>query len=230
MRIEGSVALVSGANRGIGLSLARELRQRGAAKVYAAVRAPHTLREPGVTPVYLDVTDVDAVRELTTIAGDVTLLVNNAGVAHAQNLVDGDIELIRSEIETNVFGLLNLTRAFAPVLQRHGGGAILNVLSAASWFTYPGSGSYAVSKAAAWSLTTGVRNELAAQGTQVTGVHVGMVDTDMSAAVELPKMATEEFARIALDGLEAGSIEVVADDMSRRAKAALIHPPSASIP
>lgn len=228
MRIENAVALVSGANRGIGKQFARELLERGAAKVYAGARDVTTISAAGVEPITLDVSDPASVTAAAERAGDVTLLVNNAGIAHAQDLLTGDLAKMRTEIETNVFGTLWMVRAFAPALRRGGGGAVVNVLSAASWFTFPGSGSYAVSKAAQWSLTTGLRMELAAQGTQVLGTHVGMVDTDMSAAVEMEKMAPAQFVRLTLDGLEHGEIEVVADEMSRQAKASVAHAPATS--
>jgi NAD(P)-dependent dehydrogenase (short-subunit alcohol dehydrogenase family) len=230
MRIEGSVAFVTGANRGIGDRFARELLERGASKVYAAARDVARVTVGGVTAVPLDITDPESVAAAAATAPDVTLLVNNAGIAHAQELLGGDLEKIRAEMETNVFGTLSVIRAFAPALRRNGGGAVVNVLSAASWFTYPGSGSYAMSKAAQWSLTTGVRMELSGHGTQVVGTHVGMVDTDMTAALDVEKIPPAEFVRIALDGLERGEIEIVADEMSRRAKAALAHPPGAFAP
>ena len=221
MQIENAVALVTGANRGIGEQFAHELLARGARKVYAAARDISRGSVPGTVPLALDICDAGSVAAAAAAAPDVTLIINNAGVAHAQNLVDGDLDRIRAEIDTNLFGTLSMVRAFGPVLVANGGGAILNVLSAASWFTYPGSGSYAVSKAAAWSLTNGIRLELEPHGTQVVGAHVGMVDTDMSAAVDLEKMDPAEFVRIALDGLERGDIEVVADDMSRAAKSSV---------
>lgn len=230
MRIESAVALVTGANRGIGERFARELLARGAAKVYAAARDVGRISVPGVEALALDITDPASVTAAATRAADVTRLVNNAGVAYAQDLVTGDLAKIRGEVETNVFGTLAMIRAFAPVLRRNGGGGVLNVLSAASWFTYPGSGSYAVSKAAEWSLTGGVRMELADQGTQVTGTPVGMVDTDVSAAFDVEKIDPAEFVRITLDGFERGEAEVVADDVSRRVKAAVASPPGAFVP
>lgn len=230
MKIENSVPLVTGANRGIGEQFARRLRERGASKVYAGARDATLVTVPGVEPISLDITDPESVAAAAVLADDVTLLVNNAGVAHAQNLVDGDLDRIRAEIETNVFGTLSMIRAFAPVLARNGGGAIVNVLSAASWFCYPGSSSYAVSKAAQWNVTNGVRMELDAQGTLVVGVHVGMVDTDLTAALDVQKMSPAEFVEIALDGLEDGQVEIIADDLSLRAKAALAGAPGLRVP
>ncbi|MFI6937105.1 SDR family oxidoreductase [Streptomyces sp. NPDC050287] len=228
--MENTVALVTGTNRGIGQQFARLLLERGAKKVYATARNVERITVPGAVALPLDITDPQSVSAVAEQAQDVTLLVNNAGVAHAQDVVTGDLDKIRAEMETNVFGTLAMVRAFSPVLARNGGGAIVNILSAASWFTYPGSSSYAVSKAAQWSLTNGMRMELRAQGTTVTGVHVGMVDTDMTAALDVEKTDPAEFVRIVLDGLEEGRSEIVADDLSRRAKAALAHEPGLFAP
>lgn len=230
MRIKSCVALVTGANRGIGHHFAQGLVERGASRVYAAARNPRLVTASGVEPIALDVTDPQSVAAAAARAGDVTLLINNAGVALTQDLVRGDLAQIRQEIETNVFGTLAMIRAFAPVLSGNGGGQIVNILSAASWFTYPGSGSYAVSTAAQWSLTNGVRLELDAQGTVVTGVHVGMVDTDMTAALDVEKIDPADLVQIALDGIEDDLVEIVADDLSARAKAALAGAPSLMIP
>lgn len=221
MKIENTVALVTGANRGIGSEFVRQLRDRGAAKVYATTRKPGTPALPGVEPVLLDVTDHARIRAVAAQAVDVELLVNNAGIASGADLLSGDVDAIRQELETNLFGVLELTRAFAPVLARNGGGAVLNVLSAASWSTAPGAGSYAMSKAATWSLTNATRVELAAQGTQVLALHMAMVDTDMTAAIDVPKATPGDVVAQALDGLEAGAEEVLADELTRQLKAGL---------
>lgn len=218
MIIKDAVALVTGANRGIGEQFARLLLDRGAAKVYATARDASKITVPGVEALPLDITDPEAVAEVAARASDVTLLVNNAGVAHGQKAVTGDLALIRAEMETNTFGTLSMIRAFAPVLARGGGGGIVNVLSSASWFVYPGHSSYAMSKAAAWNLTNGVRQELREQGTLVTGAHVGLVDTDLTAGIDAEKMSAAEFVARVLDAVESGSEEVVADDLAWRAK------------
>jgi short-subunit dehydrogenase len=155
------------------------------------------------------------------VATDVNLVVNNAGISTFTNLVTGDLAGVRREMETHFFGTLAVVRAFAPVLAANGGGAILNVNSALSWFSYDGANAYAAAKAAEWSLTNGVRLELAGQGTQVTGLHVGAVDTDMMAGFEVEKSDPAEVVRLALDGIEAGATEVLADEASAQAKAAL---------
>jgi NAD(P)-dependent dehydrogenase (short-subunit alcohol dehydrogenase family) len=154
-------------------------------------------------------------------------VVNNAGTNTWQDLVTGDLDTIRLEVETHLFGTLNVTRAFAPVLATNGGGAIVNVLSAMSWFAHPGADAYHVAKAAEWALTNSVRLELAAQGTQVTGVHLGLADTDMSAAIPGDRLDPAEVARLTLDGVEAEAWEVLLDDWSRHIKASLAGEPQA---
>ena len=178
-----------------------------------------------VEPLVLDVTDPLGVSRAAGQARDVTLLVNNAGSNTWQNLVTGDLDQIRLELETHLFGALHMARAFAPVLQRNGGGAVLSVLSAMSWFGYPGDNSYHVAKAAAWAMANGIRLELADQGTLVTSVHLGLADTDMSAGFDSEKLAPAEVARAALDGVEAGAWEVLVDDWSRAVKTALADDP-----
>ncbi|GAA1261585.1 SDR family oxidoreductase [Sphaerisporangium rubeum] len=226
MKIANSVAFVTGANRGIGRHIAAQLVERGAAKVYAAARVPERVDIDGVEAVRVDVTDPESVAAAAATAGDVTLLVNNAGVLTGANLVTGDMDQIRLEMDTHFYGTLSVVRAFAPVLKANRPGAIVNILSALSWFSYDGANAYAAAKAAAWSLTNGVRLELAGQGTQVTGVHLGVADTDMSRGQEGEKMDPALVARAALDGVEAGSLEVVADDWSAMIKATLADDPA----
>lgn len=225
MDIAGSVALVTGANRGIGRHFARQLLERGAKKVYATARRPQLVDLPGVEVLPLDITDPASVTAAASAARDVALLVNNAGISTAQNLVTGDLDVIRSEMETHFFGTLGVIRAFAPVLAANGGGAIVNVLSAMSWFSNEGANSYAAAKAAQWSLTNGVRLELAGQGTLVTGLHLGAVETDMTAGLDIDKDDPAVVVRAALDGVEAGRLEVLADEWSRHVKASLARDP-----
>lgn len=221
MNIEGSIALVTGANRGLGRHFAAQLLERGAARVYATARDPRTIDLLGVSPLALDVTDPDAVAAAAAAAPGVTLLVNNAGVATGADLVTGDLAAIRREIDTNFYGPLAMVRAFAPVLAANGGGAILNVNSRMSWISYPGANAYGASKAAAWSLTNGARAELAGQGTQVTGLYLSATDTDMMAGWDIPKNDPADVVRQALDGVEAGADEVLADQDTIDAKRAL---------
>ncbi|GAA4702862.1 SDR family oxidoreductase [Nocardioides conyzicola] len=225
MNIENATVLITGANRGLGRHFAQQALERGAAKVYATARRPETVDLPGVEPLRLDITDPADVAAVAAVATDVDLLVNNAGISMAQGLVTGDLELIRAELDVHFWGTLAMTRAFAPILAANGGGAILNVMSALSFRVYPGSGSYAVAKAAEWALTNSVRLELAAQGTLVTGVHLAATDTDMMAGWDIPKNDPADVVRLALDGLVAGALEVLADSDTREVKQLLSSPP-----
>lgn len=225
MDIKNCVALVTGGNRGIGRQFVDELLERGAAKVYAAVRRPEQADVPGAELLHVDITEPDSVLALAERASDVTLLVNNAGIASTTSLITGDLPTIRREMETHYFGTLSVVRAFAPVLARNGGGAVVNVLSALSWFSYVGSNPYAAAKAAQWSLTNGIRLELADQGTLVQGVHLGAADTDLMAGYEGPMIDPAEVASASLDGLQRGEIEVLVDDWSRMIKASLANDP-----
>jgi NAD(P)-dependent dehydrogenase (short-subunit alcohol dehydrogenase family) len=211
MDIENATVVITGANRGIGREFARQALERGAAKVYATARRPETIDLPGVVPLALDITDPASVAAAAERAADVTVLINNAGVSTYQPLITGDLDLIRSEMDTHYYGTLGMLRAFAPVLARNGGGAVLNVLSILAFRAYPGSGAYAAGKAAAWSLTDSARLELAGQKTQVTGVSFAATDTDMMAGWDIPKNDPADIVRTALNGLEAGVAEVLAD-------------------
>ena len=232
MRIDGSVALVTGANRGLGRVFARELVSRGAARVYGAARQPDAVTEPGVTPVALDITDADRVSQVAQQCADVSLLVNNAGVLRYSTFINAPgLDAARAEMEVNYFGTLSMCRAFAPVLAANGGGAIVNMLSVSSFYTNLIDASYGASKAAEWSLTNGVRLELHRQGTLVVAVHASFVDTDMAALTNAPKDSPESVARQAFDAVEAGQVEVLADERTRTVKAQLsrdqelIYPP-----
>lgn len=225
MQIRDSVALVTGANRGIGLAFSRALLARGARKVYAAVRDTARATQPGVVPLQLDVTRPEQVAAAAEQARDVTLVINNAGIARLGGFLAEDAEeTARWHLETNLFGMLRLSRAFAPVLAAHGGGALLNVLSVASWVNGGPLASYALSKAAAWSLTNALRQELAAQHTQVTALHMGFVDTELTHGLDAPKSTPEQIVARALDGLEAGWPEVLADAITQQVKQALSGP------
>jgi NAD(P)-dependent dehydrogenase (short-subunit alcohol dehydrogenase family) len=221
MDINNSVALVTGANRGLGRAFAQRLLDRGARKVYATARRPESVDLPGVEVLPLDITDPVSVRAAAEAAPDVSLLVNNAGIQTGTDLVSGSLDMVRSELETNVFGHLRMIRELAPALAENGGGAIVNVLSAMSWFGVNGANSYHLTKGAAWAMTNGVRLELAEQGTLVTAVHLGLADTDMSAGWSADKITPSELADAALDGVEKGSAEVLADQWSRDVKSRL---------
>jgi NAD(P)-dependent dehydrogenase (short-subunit alcohol dehydrogenase family) len=225
MLIEGKTALVTGANRGLGRHLAGQLRDRGAV-VYAAARNPETVDLPGVTPVALDVTDPASVAAAAAAVSDVSILVNNAGSSTGASFLTGDLPDIRLEMDTHFFGTLAVTRAFAPQLAAHDESAVLNVLSVLSWVSIPGSGAYCAAKSAEWSLTNALRLELLPEGTRVTALHVGYMDTDMTRHLEVPKSNPADIAKLAVDGIEAGDAEIVADDISRQILATL----SAGVP
>jgi NAD(P)-dependent dehydrogenase (short-subunit alcohol dehydrogenase family) len=224
MKIAGSVALVTGANRGLGQVYARELVRAGAAKVYGAARNPDQVTEPGVTPIALDITDAQRVTEVAGQCTDVSLLLNNAGVLEYSTFIGApSLDGARLEMETNYFGTLSMCRAFAPVLAANGGGAIINMLSVTSFYTNPFNASYGASKAAGWSLANGVRLELHHQGTLVVAVHAGFIDTDMAALVDAPKISPESVAEQVFAAVEAGQVEVLADERTRFVKASLPH-------
>lgn len=221
MKIEGATALVTGANRGIGKAFAEELLARGAAKVYAGVRDTATITDPRLVAVRLDVTDEARVGEVAAELTDVDLVVNNAGTGHFGFPLEASLENARAEIEINYLGIVSMTKAFAPVLAENGGGAYVNMLSVLSWFAAPVLSTYSASKAAAWLYSNAARVQLKGQGTEVVGVHVGYVDTDLIAAVEAEKLDPTVVPAAALDGLEAGESEVAVDQMSREIKAGL---------
>jgi NAD(P)-dependent dehydrogenase (short-subunit alcohol dehydrogenase family) len=222
MNIKDSVVLITGANRGLGLSLAKALLQAGARKVYAGARNPASVTQEGVQPLKLDVTSAADIAAAVQACADVSIVINNAGVDLSSPVMAPDADkAVRSELETNFFGPLALSQAFAPVLARNGGGAIVNILSALSWVNKTEHATYSITKAAAWSLTNGLRNELAAQNTQVVGVHVGYMDTGMTEGVDAPKADPDEVAQTIVTAVEAGKDEVLADGTAQYVKAEL---------
>jgi NAD(P)-dependent dehydrogenase (short-subunit alcohol dehydrogenase family) len=221
MNIQNSVALVTGANRGLGLAYAKALLAAGARKVYAGARDPSTVTLPGVIPVKLDVTDPQDVAAAAALCSDVNLVINNAGITGGALLLDaadGETTL-RRLLETNLHGIHAMAVAFAPVLKANGGGALVNMLSALSWLSLESTSAYSVSKAAAWALTNSLRNELRAQGTQVLAVHAGYIDTDMVSHIDAPKSSPADIAARTLEALAKGELEVLADETSRQVKA-----------
>jgi NAD(P)-dependent dehydrogenase (short-subunit alcohol dehydrogenase family) len=227
MQLANATVLITGANRGLGLAFAREALARGASKVYAAARDPASVTLPGVVPIQLDVTKPEEVAAAARDYPDVTLLINNAGIAATGGfLADDSLASAQRHFDTNVFGPMRLTQAFAPVLAANGGGAILNVLSIASWINGPLLGVYAMSKSAAWAMTNGTRIELRAQHTQVLALHMGFVDTDLTRGFDVPKVAPDAVVRTALDALEAGASEVLADEVTRQVHAGLSATPA----
>jgi NAD(P)-dependent dehydrogenase (short-subunit alcohol dehydrogenase family) len=217
MKLQNSVVLVTGANRGLGLEFAKQALERGARRVYAAARDTSSIKLEGVVPVQLDVTKPEAVAAAALKLSDATLLINNAGIARPGAFVAANAQaVLRDQLETNVFGILNLSQAFAPILARNGGGTILNVLSLLSWVNTPMIAAYGVSKAAAWGLTNGLRHELRAQGTQVVGLHAGFIDTDLTRGLDVPKVMPVDVIRQAFDAIEANADEVFVDEPSRQ--------------
>ncbi|MCW5652258.1 SDR family oxidoreductase [Hydrogenophaga sp.] len=225
MQIENSVVLITGANRGIGLAFSRELLARGARKVYAAARDPATVTLPGVHALQLDVTQPDQIAAAVRQAGDVTLVINNAGIAQPGGFLAENSEAVTRRIfETNFYGMLNVSKAFAPVLKANGGGALLNVLSVASWVNGSELAAYSASKSAAWALTNSLRHELVAQKTQVLGLHMAYVDTDLTRGFDVPKTSPETIVQRALDALAAGAEEVLADALTEQVKQGVTAP------
>ncbi|MGW1618238.1 SDR family oxidoreductase [Streptomyces sp. NPDC002172] len=224
MKIEGSVALVTGANRGIGLAFCRALLARGAARVYAGVRRPEDLTEPGLEPLRLDVTDPEQIASAARTASDATIVINNAGIQAGPGLLEGSLDGARRELEVNYLGTWAVSRAFAPVLAANGGGALVNMLSVASWRSTWRFPSYAASKAAQWSVTNALRVALREQGTLVVGVHVGWVDTDATVAVDEPKTDAAEVAAQTMEAIARDEPEVLVDETARRVRAALSGP------
>jgi NAD(P)-dependent dehydrogenase (short-subunit alcohol dehydrogenase family) len=220
MDISSCTALVTGANRGLGRHFTTELLKRGA-KVYAGARNPDSVDIEGAVALAVDITDQASVAAAAEAAGDVTLLINNAGIAADVNLLTGDLDGAHREMETNYFGTLSMVRAFAPVVAGNGGGGILNVLSVLSWVSFPDLSGYCASKSAAWSMTNAVRAELVDRGIVVTALHVGLMDTDMAAGIDGPKSDPANVAALALDAVAAGDYEVLADDTSRGVQAGL---------
>jgi NAD(P)-dependent dehydrogenase (short-subunit alcohol dehydrogenase family) len=217
--LEGAVVLVTGGNRGIGKAIVDDLLTRGVKKVYATARNPRPSADARVVTLPLEVADQASIDALAAAAPDVTVLINNAGGSSPDTYLDAPLEDIRKVFEINFFGPLNVTRAFVPIIERNGGGHILNAHSALSWVAWHGA--YSATKAAFWLQTNAIRLELLGRGIGVTGLHMGYVDTDMTAAVTAPKENPADIAKAALDGIEAGAFEVLADETSRQAKAAV---------
>lgn len=202
MDIKGCTALVTGANRGLGKAYADALIAHGAAKVYAGARDPAAITDRRVTPLQLDVTSAEQVAAAVGACPDVNLLINNAGAMLATPILDPKAETaLRAELEVNVFGVLRMAQAFAPVIARNGGGAIANMLSVVSWYVYPFNATYCATKHAALAITNALRVQLKAENIHVLGVYAGFIDTDMAAAVQAEKTPPFQVAERALDGI-----------------------------
>jgi NAD(P)-dependent dehydrogenase (short-subunit alcohol dehydrogenase family) len=225
-QLAAQTALVTGANRGLGREFVNQLLERGVTKVYAAARDPQAIvaTDSRVVPLQLDVTDPDSVARAAEVADDVSVVVNNAGILAGAPVLDNDTSQLRRELEVNLFGPLAVTSAFADRIAERSG-VVVNVASVLSWLAL--GGSYSVSKSALWSATDSMRLELGPRGVQVVGVHMGYVDTDMTAGVDAPKTAPADVVRQVLDGIEAGALEVMADDMTRDVRGGLHQPVAA---
>ena len=227
-KLAESTVLVTGANGGLGTEFVRQALARGARRVYATARKPQEWDDARVVPLTLDVTDVTSVNAAAATAGDTTIVINNAGGSAARTLLTAPLDEVRALYETNVFGPLAVAQAFAPVLAGNGGGALVDIHSALSWLAVPGA--YSSTKAALWSVTNSLRLELAAQGTQVVGAHLGYTDTPLIAHLDVDKEDPRDIVAAIYDGLEAGEVEVLADDTSRHVKQQLSKPLSALYP
>jgi NAD(P)-dependent dehydrogenase (short-subunit alcohol dehydrogenase family) len=231
--LKGAVALVTGANRGIGAAFVSGLLEAGAQRVYAAARNPQPLQalaqnDVRVVPITLDITDDTSVQEAAARLGDVDLVVNNAGVLlGARLLAAADLSAARLEMEVNYFGLLRMCRAFAPILVTHGGGTLINVLSILARVANPAGGGYSASKASALSLTQSVRAELQAQGTRVIGVLPGYVDTAMIAEITAPKIQPSEVVRATFDALQTDQDDIYPGEQATQIAALLLQNPKA---
>lgn len=215
-----STVLVTGSNGGLGTHFVNQALERGADKVYATARNPREWADPRVVPLRMDVTDPQSVQDAADIAGDVTLVINNAGTQNGAS-VAGDSAELRDLFEVNFFGPLTVAQTFAPALAANGGGALLNVLSVLSWL---GTGGYSATKAALWSATNAQRVELAKNGTLVCALVLGYTDTPMIARLDVPKNDPAVIVRKAYEGLEAGEYEILADELSGRVKTGLAAP------
>lgn len=216
--VKGATVLVTGANRGLGQAFAAMFLKAGAAKVYAGVRDLSTLQDSRLIPVTLDVTSRRDIDAAAALCRDVDILINNAGIMIGTPvLADTADDALHRELEVNLYGPLRMSKAFAPILDANGGGAIINVLSVVSWFVNPLNHTYCISKHAAQAATDALRIELAGQGTRVLGVYSGFIDTDMGAVLsDGPKTSPDVIAEFTLEGLRTGEALVLADERARR--------------
>jgi len=214
MNIAEQTVLVTGSNRGLGKAMTKELLSRGA-KVYASARDIQSIDIPGAIPLQLDITDDESIQRAAKDAKDVTILINNAGVSTDTSLLSGDLTKIHLEYNTHVFGTLSMIRSFSPIIEKNGGGTILNILSALSWLADGSNGAYSSAKSAEWGLTNALRLELAPKRVKMIGLHVAYMDTDMFMNKDVPKTAPEKIAKTAIDGIQSGITEILADEISR---------------
>lgn len=224
--INGAVVLVTGANGGLGTHFVHQALERGASKVYAAARHPREWDDERIVPLVLDVTSPESIAAAAEIADDVTVVINNAGASNGSSVL-GDLTAARDLFETNFWGALEVAAAFTPALKASQG-TLLNVLSVLSWL---GIGdAYSATKAALWQATNTQRIALATDGVHVAGLHLGYADTPMTRGIEAPKLDPADVVHSAYDGIEAGSYEILADDLSAQVKAGLAAPIEALYP
>ena len=224
--LNGATVLVTGANGGLGTHFVHQALERGATKVYAAARNPKDWSDDRIVPLVLDVTSPESIADAADIADDVTMVINNAGASNGSSVL-GDLIAARELFETNFWGALAVTNAFAPALkQTHG--TLLNVHSVLSWLAI--GDAYSATKAALWSATNTQRIKLAPEGVHVAGLHLGYADTPMAAGVTADKLDPADVVRTAYDGIESGSYEILADDLSGQVKAGLAAPIEALYP
>lgn len=219
MKIQGSVALVTGSNRGLGKALVSALLEAGAAKVYAAARDVKTVSsdDPRVIPLALDTSKPEQIAAAARVAGDVTLLVNNAGVSSSANVLTASQTAMDADFRTNVYGTLAVIKGFLPVLESARGGAtIVNILSLVSLGSFPALGGYSASKAAAYSITQSLRPELKGKHIEILAVLPGPIDTDMVKDLAMPKTSPADVARGVLAGVERGEEDIFPDPMAQQ--------------
>jgi len=226
MKITDAVVFITGANRGLGLVLAKEAVQRGAKKVYAGMRNTDNFHEQGMIAVHVDVTNPESIQKAVAECGDVSILINNAGIARLnQSPVDAEIvATTRKVLETNLYGMINSTQQFSPVLSAQPESYIVNILSDVSWHPSTFLASYAISKAAAWSFTNSTRQWFAKSNLQVMGVHVGFIDTDLTQTLDIEKVSPKVVAEHIFDGIERNAFEVVIGESSQQLKQGLTAP------
>lgn len=228
MKLENTVAFVTGAGRGLGRALVETLLTRGAARVYAATRdGKFTHADPRVTAVELDVTRPEQARAAAALAGDTRLLINNAGVLASMSVLGSGRDQLQRDFDVNYYGIVEVVRAFEPRLVAATPAAIVNVLSVVAMASMPALGGYSASKAAAWSLTQSLRGELRSKGVAVHAVFPGPIDTDMIRGFDMPKTSPLEVARAILDGVAKGQADIAPDPMSSDVLATFLHDPRA---
>lgn len=220
MKITDAVVFVTGANRGLGLVLAKEALQRGAKKVYAGMRNTTGFSEKGITPIQIDVRDTESIQKAVAACGDVNVLINNAGIARLnQSPIDSEVIATTHKIlETNLYGVIGSTQVFAPILLKNSESYIVNILSDVSWEPSTVLASYAISKAAAWSYTNSTRQALSQSNVHVMGVHVGFIDTDLTQTLDIPKISPKTVAEQVFDGIEKNAFEVLVGESTQKLK------------